>query len=459
MISSINNNYKPNFEGLNRIMKTRPLYNNPEFFEKLTDVFQRENGSVGSFPKDILELLKNASKGSIAEKIEETKEILNNTNKILSEIEMEKIKIATNINPKNLVTQFLPKLAKIEIQPERIPKIFNEMRKRLTPDIDSLSEFTTKASEYMEKEFKQMGVLKPDEKINITYVQQGKFKNAFKLEFLNSKGENIIHPKSLLNFKDKQIAHTQYEKLIDIIKKYYFQTSEKQYLNIIDNLLKNASRKVVPSDMIEKYQNVLSEMFYDIKYGNGEEKFRNIINKTIVKEIKYNGIGAESNITQFVKHSAGSPLIHSNFIPFYYLNLKHNVALAEFSDSFLGKPQHKIKLSKYGLFHDDIDMNKDNIVLDRIVDYGNIKPLQDIKRISESSVIRRYFHKFLQIECKDKNKTISERIKYWNNLYTKAINHKIPNHNEILEALRLCKRELPIDYHYKLLDSGSDAFI
>ena len=52
-----------------------------------------------------------------------------------------------------------------------------------------------------------------------------------------------------------------------------------------------------------------------------------------------------------------------------------------------------------------------------------------------------------------------ERIKYWNDLYIKAKSHKIPNHDDMLKALGIMKRQIPIELRYKLNDSGSDVFI
>ena len=99
-------------------------------------------------------------------------------------------------------------------------------------------------------------------------------------------------------------------------------------------------------------------------------------------------------------------------------------------------------------------MNKNNQVADRVVDYGNIKIMKSetARILSDNSIARRYYNKFQQIQFKDAEKTQAVRIEYWNNLYEKAISHKIPNHNEVLEALQVAKEHILNENHAKLLD-------
>ena len=456
-INSSNNVQTPSFTGLNRIMHQRPYYNKHAYLDVLPDIFVREEGNVGTLPKDILNLLGTNNK---AKKIKEVQESLNAVNsEILSEIELKKLELIKITDPRNFITQFLPKLAKIEIQPERISRLFQTMRKRIMPDNEYISQLTGRASEFLETKFKELGILKPDEKVQVSYIGQGKYKNIFKLELLDKDGNPIIHPKTLVSFKDKAVAQEQFENLIGLVKKYFSTVGEKQYEKIIDNLISHASKKVVPEEQRDLYKSVLMRMYYNMKHGNQENLFKENLQRSVLREIEFNGIGPECNITQFIKKSSGAPLEKSNFVPFYWLNLKSNTALSEFSDDALGEPTRKIVLSKYGSYHDDLDMNKDNMVLGRVVDYGNIKPLPGFEILCYNPIVRRYNNKFSQILFKDQERTFSERIKYWNNLYLKAINHKIPNHDDMLKALRIMKRQIPAEYRYRLNDSGSDAFI
>lgn len=452
-----NSVYNPAFKGINKIMKKR-LYQTPEFLESLTDVYTRENGNVGTLPNDLLKLI--GLKGNKAEDsrlVKSVQSILNNTNGFLSQLETKKLEVADNLNIKNFINAFLPKLAKIEIQPKRIVRILNEMRRRLTPQADYIDSISDAAGKYIETNFKQLGILSEKDKVKVTYLDQGKFKNAFKLEFLNKDNENIIHPKVLLSFKDKTVANEQFNKIIGILKQYYTNIPEKEYISTIMNVLNNASKKVVPPEQKGLYYDVLRNLFNEIKFGNGEEKFTKILDETILKELKFNGTAAESNITQYIKHAAGSPLEQSDFVPVYYLNLKHNIALAEFSDDLLPPPRHRVNLYKYGVFHDDIETNKNNVVADRVIDYGNIKPLPNMKRLRDNPIIRRYYHKISQIKRKDPLQTQRARIQYWNNLYSLASENRIPNHNDVLLALQESKSFIEPQHWHRLLDSESET--
>lgn len=451
-----NNPYSPQFCGLNNIIKKRPYYNKHAYLDMLPDVFVREDGKVGSLPSDIIKLL--GSKP--AEKIKVVQDSLNTVNtEILSALEVQKLELIENISPKSFITPFLPKLAKIDVQPERIPRIFQQMRKNIMPSDEYVQKLTGKASEYLESRFKEIGLIKSDESVKVSYVGQGKFKNIFKLQLLDKEGKDVIHPKTIASFKEKDVAQKQFEQLIMLVKKYCNSVSEKQYSKIIDNLISHASNKVIPENQRGLYRDVLMQMYKDMKSGIGEAKFKDNLKKTVLREIEFNGIGPESNVTQFIKHASGSPLIKSDFVPFYYMNLKSNVALSEFSDELLPAPTHKVVLSKYGSYHDDLDMNKDNMVLGRVVDYGNIKPLPGFEILCDNPIVRRFNHKFSQIKFKDEKRTFAERIKYWNDLFIKVKSHKIPNHDDMLKALKLMKRQIPIELRYKLNDSGSDVFI
>lgn len=177
-----------------------------------------------------------------------------------------------------------------------------------------------------------------------------------------------------------------------------------------------------------------------------------LIKGAIFDEIKYNGVGPESNITQYIKRSAGHPLEKSDYIDVYYLNTVDNLGISEFSDKDLPKVTKKINLHKYGLFHDDLITNKNNEVEGRVIDYGGIKPLLGMKELSGNRIARRYYHKISQINYKDEQRTQIERVKYWNNLYNAAVKAKIPNHNDMLLALEKGKNQISPAYWHLLAD-------
>lgn len=450
---SNNNQYKnpQSFQGLTRIMGRR-ITINPDYLEALSRLSVREKGSVGNLPKDMFCLFKSESKKENSVKIAQVKEALNDANKILSKIEDLKVENANHMNLNNLINAFLPKIAKINIQPERIPRIITEMRKRFTPDKSVLDSISKQAGELLEKRFKSAGVLKESDTVSLTYLDQGKYKNTFKMRLMDKDGNDLVHPKVLLSFKSADSSMKQVNVLLSLMKQYFQNIRPKNYLSVVTNILDHASPKVVPPDKKEIYKKSLLDIYSKMKIKNEEEKFLELIKKTMFDEIKYNGVNPESNITQFIKRSAGHPMVKSDYIDIYYLNTLNNVGLSEFSDKALPPITKKINLHKYGLFHDDLQLNKNNEVEGRVIDYGGIKPLKGMEELAENRIARRYYHKISQISFKDQQKTQTERIKYWNSLYDAAINASIPNHKDILLALRKSKTLILPDYWHLLSD-------
>lgn len=441
----------PSFAGLTSIMSKR-ISTNPNYLEHLSQVYTREGGSVGSLPKDLFDLFRTPSRETNAEKIKYVKEAFNDANRILSGVEELKIKIGREIKPNSLINQFLPKIAKINIQPERIPRIITEMRKRFTPDKEVLDDFANRAGALLEERFKKIGILKDTERVQLTYIDQGKYKNTFKMRLLDKDEKDIIHPKVILSFKSPKSAMEQTNVLLGLMKNYFQNIKPKEYLHIITNVLDHASHKVVPPKEKDLYKKSLLEIYSKMKMKNEEDKFMELIKSTMFDEIKYNGVGPESNITQFIKRSAGHPMASSDYIDVFYLNTLNNVGLSEFSDEALPHVTKRINLHKYGLFHDDLLMNKNNIVGERVIDYGGIKPLRGMSELSGNSIVRRYYHKISQIQEKDDRKTQLRRVDYWNKLYKLASKAQIPNHNDILLALDKSRTLIKPEYWHLLSD-------
>ncbi len=453
IINFNNNNYNrtTSFRGLTSIMARR-ISSNPDYLDKLSQVYTREKGSVGNLPKDLFELFKTNSRNENAKKIASVKDALNEANEILSGIEELKIEIGRNMKPNSLINAFLPKIAKLNIQPERIPRIITEMRKRFTPDKSVLNSYAQKAGDVLQKRFVENGIIKGTDRVELSYIDQGKYKNTFKLRLLNEEDKDIIHPKVLLSFKSPKTAMEQINVLLGLMKNYFQNIKAKDYLNVLTNILDHASAKVVPPNQKELYKKSLLEIYSKMKMKNEEDKFMELIKETMYDEIKYNGIGPESNLTQFIKRAAGHPMGASDYIDVYYLNTLNHVGLSEFSDNAMPPITKRINLHKYGLFHDDLITNKNNEVAGRVIDYGGIKPLWGMRELSENKVARRYYHKISQIHCKDERDTQIERVRYWNNLYNAALNASIPNHKDIFVALQKAKNLIGPEYWHLLAD-------
>ena len=452
-IGSQNNvsNRNTNFYGLNRVIQKR-IYNNPEFLKAIPDIYKREKGSVGNLPKDLFNLFKTNSKQENAKKIADVKEALNVLSDILLEIEDEKIKNGKNLNKSNLFNPFLPLIAKVHIQPERIPRIISDIRRKFTPSKDVISGIAEKGEKYLEGKFKEIGVIKEKDKLSLKYLDQGKFKNTFKLRLLNEKGEDIIHPKVILSFKPQNKLLEQINLVVSMMSEYFQSYAPKKFVTIVDNILSHASVKVVPPAERDKYRSSLLNIYSKMKTIGEVPELNSLLTAKAKDEIKYNGIGAEANITQFVKKAAGHPLDKSDYIDVYYLNLNNNIGISEFSDASLPEITQNINLHKYGLFHDDLMMNRNNLIAGRVIDYGGIKPLYGFRTLTNNKAARRYYHKLSQIKYKDDKKTQLERVKYWNKLYKLASEHKVSNHGDILVSLEKSKRLINPEYWFMLAD-------
>lgn len=439
------------FCGLTSII-SRKISDAPDYVKKISEIYPNSNGRIGNLPKDMFELFSSGTKEDNAVQINRVKDAFKEANEILSEIERLKIDACKDMKPNNLVNAFLPKLSKLYVQPERIPRIITEMRKRLTPSKDILAQYSQKASEILEKRFKEIGLLSDSDKVELSYIAQGKYKNAFKMRLINNEGQDIIHPKTILSFKSSDDAMEQIHGVLGLIKKYFQNIKQQDYIKVITNLLDHASEKVIPSSEKATYKKALLDLYSKFKSTNEEDRFIKLISDTMYDEIKYNGVGPESNITQFIKHSAGHPLKASNYIDVFYIDTKNNVGLSEFSDKSLGEITKEINLHKYGMYHSDLRTNKDNMVEGRVIDYGGIKRLKGFEELCKNRVARRYYHKISQIKFVDEEMTNLERVKYWNNLYKKAVNGKIPNHNDVLIGLKKGKMLISPQYWDLLSD-------
>ena len=371
-INVVQNDYtyqKTSFKGLNKIFQAR-IYNDPQFLSSISDIYKREKGSIGVLPKDLFALFRTESKTQNALKIKEVKDAFNILSKILLEVEDEKIKNAKSLNKKNLFNPFLPLLAKVNIKSEadRIPRILSDIRRKFTPEREKISEIAQKGERFLEGKFKEIGIIKEDEKLSLEYLDQGKFKNTFKLRLLNKNGDDIIHPKVILSFKPQNKLMDQINLVMNMMQEYFRLFTPKQFIKIVDNILSHASVKVVPPKEREQYKSSLLDIYSKMRTRGVVKEFYEQLTKKSRDEIKYNGIGAEANITQFIKKAAGHPLQKSNYIDVYYLNLDNNIGISEFSDLELPQVSQNINLHKYGLFHDDLMQNRNNLVEGRVID-------------------------------------------------------------------------------------------
>ena len=449
LISSLSN-VTTKYSGITKMLKKR-IYQNPEALDTFYSATKEAGQVIGTLPKDLLSINVNTNleRKDVAKKLNE---ILSTISEDLQGFEGKKLETAQGVNLKNFIGTYLPKLAKIDIQPERVPRIISDMRKKLTPKKDVIKLFNETMSERMTGLMQENGIILPSQNARLTYLGQGVFKNAFKFEILDKEGNQLMHPKVLLSFKDEKMIKKENDAILGLLKSYMAKVPKSEFVSKLNKMIEATPTKVIPEDKRGLYKETLVKMYEDINKNNGIQKFENIVDSNTQYQAKYNGILPESNIVMYLKHAAGKPLAKTNFIDISYIDPNKRIGLAEYSDDLLPKMTKQVNLDKLGIIHDDLVNNKDNLVGERIIDYGNIKILQEntSKILADSPIARRYYNKLEQINCNDAEKTQALRVDYWNNLYDKAINHKIPNHNEVLEALNVSKEHINPE-NYSLL--------
>lgn len=429
----------------------KQIFQDPKALDSFYSATKEAGQIIGTVPKDILSINKNTTLSN--------KDIVQRFNQVLSVIsddlqvfEGKKLETVQMLNIKNFIGTYLPKLAKVDIQPERIPRIISDMRKKLTPKKEIIKEYNNILSEKMTGLLVENGIISQSHNARLTYLGQGVFKNAFKFEILDKEGKQLMHPKVLLSFKQEEIIAKENNAILNLLKTYMSSVPKGEFVSKLNKIIEATPTKIIPENMRDMYKQTLIKMYDDINNHNGIRKFEKLINSNTKYQAKYNGILPESNIIMFLKHAAGKPLAKTNFIDFSYINPAKSIGMAEYSDDLLPKMTKQVDMKKLGLVHDDIVMNKDNQVGDRIIDYGNIKIVKDdISQIlAERPIARRIYNKVQQINQKNEQNAQNLRIKYWNNLYDKAINHKISNHNEVLQGLYVAKEHIKPD-NYNLL--------
>lgn len=438
LISSLSN-VATKYSGITKILKKR-IYQNPEALDTFYSATKEAGQVIGTLPKDILSINASTNFGrtEIAKRLNQ---VLSTISDDLQGFEGKKLETAQGLNVKNFIGTYLPKLAKIDIQPERVPRIISDMRKKLTPKKDIIKQFNETMSERMTGLMQENGIISPSQNARLTYLGQGVFKNAFKLEILDKEGKQLMHPKVLLSFKDEKIIQKENDAILGLLKSYMTKVPKSEFVSKLNKMIEATPTKVIPEDKRGLYKETLIKMYEDINNNNGLQKFEDVVSSNTKYQAKYNGILPESNIIMYLKHAAGKPLAKTNFIDISYINPNKRIGLAEYSDDLLPKMTKQVDMKKLGIVHDDLINNKDNQVGERIIDYGNIKILKEFasKVLADRPIARRYYNKIQQINCNDAQKTQALRVDYWNNLYDKATNHKIPNHNEVLEALQISK--------------------
>ena len=90
-----------------------------------------------------------------------------------------------------------------------------------------------------------------------------------------------------------------------------------------------------------------------------------------IEESDIHGFLPETNRGLYLNGLLGKGIINTEFIPFYYADLRNSFFITEMSDMTLPRVSDRVALEKFGL--NKTDKNIHNIVCDRLIDYGGIQ--------------------------------------------------------------------------------------
>ena len=370
------------------------------------------NAEIGSLPKDMLgKILSGTKTASPVDQILLAKKGLADALVPLNH-GMEITQRAQSISLQKIFSKFITK--------ERIISLdffddinFANLTGSASPKVIGVKD----ASLELTKVFSQIF---PDcSKVNVSALNSGSFGMGFKLEFLDSTGNKVLHDKVLkLFYKEGMTGFDIIEKNASIIlKKFKDLTTNMTKRDVVTlfNNLKNKINSLSEEEIFalikrheaelaknnititpEQVKDVLTKV-KDLKLKDikpllellNSKKQGSIDFKTIFEMMKgqmfsHHGAIAEANTSSFLRNRLGHSLSKTDVIIPDYYDLKRGYAIAEYSDDLLPKPTSKVNFSSLGLIHSDL--HEGNKVAGRIVDVGGI--LVDDIRLQDKITLR-----------------------------------------------------------------------
>ena len=279
----------------------------------------------------------------------------------------------------------------------------SNLSKQLTIEHLSCSRGIEDASKILTEHFSK--IIPNCKKVEIKPLKAGSYGQGYKLEFLDSNGNKLIHDKVIKVFyKDGQ---TQADILAQIMPGFIEKSNEfvSQFTlrDIVTmwNNMKSITRENVMT-FLKPFEEILTKQNITVTpemIDTGLEKLKSLKLKdikplfSIIKEIKssekgintgmeffrnmqehmsqIHGIYAEANTTMFLRNRVGHSLRRTNVVAPDYYNLKKGFSIAEYSDDLLPAKKSDVDFNLLGLEHQDL--HSANEVAGRIIDIGGVK--------------------------------------------------------------------------------------
>jgi len=242
-----------------------------------------------------------------------------------------------------------------------------------------------KAASHIDTAFKEAGILPEDGKVCADFVLEGGRGYAFRVSFLDSKGERLFHDKLLKLYRSPISDVTA--KMAKTVNKYVNEEPEEYFRLCKEKMREHYEANI---DYLPNYYNLDPKYLVECKvddYMLLVEDFQRRQKGKSVKELydAYNdftteftadnlnhSVFAEANTSMYIKNRAGR-MKETSYIEPWFFNLKAGYSMFEFSDDELPRVKKELDIGKYGLWHTDLEHNPGNIVKGRVVDYGGIK--------------------------------------------------------------------------------------
>ena len=230
--------------------------------------------------------------------------------------------------------------------------------------------------------------------VGIKPLGAGAYGHGFKLEFLDSAGEKLIHDKVLKVFyKEGESQVGLYKTVFSILTEKSKEFSLRDIVKMWNNIKNLKSEEVMT--FLKPFEEQFAKQGLSITPEAVEEALTNLRTVklkdikplfTMMKEIppevdivgdiqglmsKQHGVYAEANTMMFIRKRLGHSLRKTNVVAPDYYNLQKGFSIAEFSDDLLPASSSDVMFETLGLQH--CDSHDANIVANRIIDLGGVQ--------------------------------------------------------------------------------------
>lgn len=373
---------RTNFAGLTKPMQ-KQVFIDPKVYQNYFIPFSVNFGKniAGELPEEFIEAFKKTSStDEIKLKINTLLNTFSAAANVLSEAEIKGKRIAGNF----CVKDFMDKDTGILHTPGQAYYFSEDYYGVNSLTDEEIKPFLNSASKILTCGFKETGLISDKGTINVSYSGYGSYGNVYNIEFLDNNGSKIFHDKTLKVYKNPDIEKEMAREFAKRIVDYYKTLSFEEYLAPLIRQYYNDKIRSYPdlsfdeakSLFIQKFRNLYKKYYDEAKSVSVDEFVEKYY--TMDKSIPYHGLFAEANRAIFLKHKFPD-IKNSNYVEPFFFDLKNGFALFETSDTELLKPKFELPLDEAGLKNQDLLLNEDNVVFDRVVDYGGIVPVDESK--------------------------------------------------------------------------------